>query len=121
MSGLFPIVHEKPKETFICNPGRTHNRIRSLRLAASGQKSKVGKGSRQIRSVTSGKGLALRIEQRGSSLAAAVVSLLLEAFGLEAESVHIPVEGFAWSCVTAPVQRTIISELERASGIRLFN
>ena len=42
-------------------PDRTHNRTRSPRLAASGPQNKVGKGSLQKRSVTSGKGLALRV------------------------------------------------------------
>ena len=37
MLGLLPIVLEMPKDTFICIPGRTHNRIRSPRLTASGQ------------------------------------------------------------------------------------
>ena len=37
VSGLLPTDHEKPKETFICTPGRTNNRIRSPRLAVSGQ------------------------------------------------------------------------------------
>ncbi len=45
-------------------PDRTHNRIRSPRLAASGQLNNVDKGIRQNRSVTSGKGLALRIGYR---------------------------------------------------------
>ena len=41
--------------------GRTVNRNRSPRLKASGRQNNVGKGSRQTRSVTSGKGLAPRI------------------------------------------------------------
>ena len=41
-------------------PVRTVNRNRSPRLKASGRQNNVGKGSRQTRSVTSGKGLALR-------------------------------------------------------------
>ena len=64
-SGVFLIALEKPNEGFILSPGRAHNRIRSPRLAASGHWSKVGKGSRQIRSVTLGKGLALRVGCRG--------------------------------------------------------
>ena len=47
---------------------RTHNRTRSRRLAASGPQNKVGKGSRQNRSVTSGKGLALRGGCKGPCL-----------------------------------------------------
>ena len=42
-------------------PGRTVNRNRSPRLKASGRQNNVGKGSRQNRSVTSGKGLAPRL------------------------------------------------------------
>ncbi len=45
---------------FVFYPGRTRNRIRSPRRAASSPWGKVGKGSRQNRSVTSGEGLALR-------------------------------------------------------------
>ena len=52
-------VHEMPGEGLNLTSGRTQNRIRSPRFAASGPLSKVGKGSRQDRSVTSGKGLAL--------------------------------------------------------------
>ena len=46
-------------------PVRTVNRNRSPRLKASGRQNNVGKGSRQNRSVTSGKGLALRAGCRG--------------------------------------------------------
>ena len=46
-------------------PVRTVNRNRSPRLKASGRQNNVGKGSRQIRSVTSGQGLALRREPYG--------------------------------------------------------
>ena len=42
-------------------PVRTVNRNRSPRLKASGRQNNVGKGSRQDRSVTSGKGLAPRL------------------------------------------------------------
>ena len=62
MSGAFLMVHEKRGERFICQRYRTNNRIRSPRLTASGEHDNVDKGSRQNRSVTSGKGLALRIE-----------------------------------------------------------
>ena len=63
VSGALSTALEKPMERFIRTPVRTHNRIRSPRLTASGQHANVDKGSRQNRSVTSGKGLALRIEQ----------------------------------------------------------
>jgi hypothetical protein len=65
VSGALSTALEKLKERFIHTPDRTHNRIRSPRLAASGQSNKVGKGSRQNRSVTLGKGLALRVGYRG--------------------------------------------------------
>ena len=37
MSVAFLTALENPRERFIRTPGRTHNRIRSLRLKASGQ------------------------------------------------------------------------------------
>ena len=51
-------------------PVRTVNRNRSPRLKASGRQNNVGKGSRQNRSVTSGKGLALRVGSVGLRLEA---------------------------------------------------
>ena len=62
MFGAFLMAHENCGEIFIRQRFRTNNRIRSPRLTASGQHDNVDKGSRQNRSVTSGKGLALRIE-----------------------------------------------------------
>ena len=62
MFGAFLMAHENRGERFILQRFRTNNRIRSPRLTASGQHDNVDKGSRQNRSVTSGKGLALRIE-----------------------------------------------------------
>ena len=60
-SGALAAVRENPVEgTSISLSGRTHVRSRSPRLAASGPRSNVGKGSRQNGSVTSGEGLALR-------------------------------------------------------------
>ena len=61
VSGVLSTTLEKPKERLIRTPGRTHNRIRSPRLAASGRYNTVGKGRRLNRSVTSGKELALRV------------------------------------------------------------
>ena len=46
---------EKSKDKPICTPDRTHNRIRSPRLAVSGPEDKLCDGSWQARSVTSGK------------------------------------------------------------------
>ncbi|EGP85766.1 hypothetical protein MYCGRDRAFT_30869, partial [Zymoseptoria tritici IPO323] len=50
-SGALPTILENPPEGMIFTPGRTHNRSRSP--------------SRQNRSVTSGKGLALRVGRVG--------------------------------------------------------
>jgi hypothetical protein len=36
VSGVLTAALEKLKDRLICTPGRTHNRIRSPRLAASG-------------------------------------------------------------------------------------
>ena len=60
LSGAISMVHEKPGDYLHQNRSCTHNRIRSPRWIASGRCDNVGKGSRQIRSVTSGKRLALR-------------------------------------------------------------
>jgi len=62
------LVRENSRERFIFKSGRTHNRIRSPRLVASCQEYTASEGYRQNRSVTLGKGLALKIE-------------LLESFG----------------------------------------
>jgi hypothetical protein len=56
---------QTPLACFIFTAGHTHNRIRAPRLAASGQYKNVGKGSRQNRSVTLGKGLDLRVAPGG--------------------------------------------------------
>ena len=79
VSDVLLLVLEKPRDSFICSPGRTHNRIRSPRLVASGQYYKVGKGSRQNRSVTLGKGLALRVGYRGPCSKAVAKQTLLDA------------------------------------------
>ena len=62
MSSALQRALENTRESFIRTLSRTHIRIRSPRLTASSDSEKAGKGSRQIRSVTSGKGLALRVE-----------------------------------------------------------
>ena len=51
-SGLFSTSLEKAWTRFISTLVRTYNRIRSPRFEASSQSNNVGKGSRQIRSVT---------------------------------------------------------------------
>jgi len=53
---------ETPRTRFIRTPKRTHNRSRSPRFKTSSQWNNVGKGSRQIGSVTLEEGLALRAE-----------------------------------------------------------
>ena len=45
---MLPTAFKVPKERFIYTPDRTHNRIRSPRLAASDPQNTVGKGSRKI-------------------------------------------------------------------------
>ncbi|XP_041379038.1 uncharacterized protein LOC121391488 [Gigantopelta aegis] len=59
-----PVRSRRPlkirRRLVILVPGRTHIRSRSPRLTASSRCNNVGKGSRQIGSVTSGQGLALR-------------------------------------------------------------
>ena len=67
--------------TSISLSGRTHVRSRSPRLAASGPRSNVGKGSRQNGSVTSGKGLALRVGYRGPCSDVRAEQKLLDALG----------------------------------------
>ena len=67
-SGAVLTPRETAVERLIRTPIRTNNRIRSPRLAASGPYDNVGKGSRQISSVTLGKGMALRADCRGLSL-----------------------------------------------------
>ena len=65
-SGALESALETPVAgTSISLPGRTHVRSRSPRLAASGPRVNVGKGSRQNGSVTSGEGLALRAGKVG--------------------------------------------------------
>ena len=130
--------------------GRTDNRIRSPRFTASSQWNNVGQGSRHNRSVTLGKGLALRVEwNEGSSVEAFRV---LDSLGLHGSggfgvwsadtlgfglSVWVPFLGafmgrlrggfqggvkplLACSFRSRP-QRTTNSELVRTRGIRLFN
>ncbi|KAK8700746.1 hypothetical protein V6N13_019136 [Hibiscus sabdariffa] len=67
VSGAPPAALANPEDRVPSAPGRTHNRIRSPRRTASGRWNKVGKGSRQNGSVTSGKGLALRAGHGGPS------------------------------------------------------
>ena len=81
LSGASVMVREKRWERFIRLQVRTNNRIRSPRLTASRQLLNDGKGSRQNRSVTSGKGLALRVGYRGPCSDARAEQKLLDALG----------------------------------------
>ena len=87
MSGAPLTTLENRGERIILLPNRTHNRSRSPRLAASCDWNNVGKGSRQNRSVTSGKGLALRVELAMSSVGflfahwVSVVDFVVERLG----------------------------------------
>ena len=56
-----PASLQKPKDRCICTSHRTHNRIRSPRLATFGPQKKASNTCRHNSSVISGKGLALRI------------------------------------------------------------
>jgi len=67
VSGAQHLFRENPRELCIFDPGRTHNRSRCPRFEASGQENNVDKGSRQIRFVTLGKELALKVGSRGST------------------------------------------------------
>ncbi|KAI7993130.1 hypothetical protein LOK49_LG12G02977 [Camellia lanceoleosa] len=59
--GAPPAALENLEDRMPPTPGRTHNRIKSPRRTASSRWNNVGKGGRQNGSVTSGKGLALRV------------------------------------------------------------
>lgn len=63
---------------------RNDNRIRSPRWVAFGFQEKVGKGSRQIGSVTSGEGLALKVEYRD----------VYSIFGWDKDAADLSVCGF---------------------------
>ena len=57
---MLSVVLEKPEDGLILPPACAHNRIRSPRFAAFGLWNELGEGSRQFRSGTLGKRLALR-------------------------------------------------------------
>ena len=75
-SGVPRSALKTPNERLTSTAARTQNRIRSPRLAASGLWNEVGKGSRQLRSVTSGKGLALVTEWRRPNLKNLIMNCL---------------------------------------------
>ena len=106
------MVHENRGKRIIHPRLRTNNRIRSPRLIASGQHDNVDKGSRQNRSVTSGKGLALRIEYLDPFENWMVEEAVVSGLSL-------------WTLdnrrMLVLIQLTINSELKRTRGIQLFN
>ena len=116
-----PTAFEKPKDRFIRTLDLTHNCTRSPRLAASGPQNKVGEGSLQNRSVTSGKGLALRVGFRGSCQKKGAARKLLDASRCRVDSRLVTVDGPGMLLEAFPVRRTINSELKRTRGIQLFN
>jgi len=65
VSGELARFLEKWRDNILFRRVRTHIRNRSPRLEASSYYDNVGKGSRQIRSVTSGKRLALKVKLMG--------------------------------------------------------
>lgn len=60
--GIGDVVIQSRNQFINAIPFRTHIRNWSLRFTASDQQENVNKGSRQIRPVTLGKGLALMVE-----------------------------------------------------------
>ena len=110
-------------------PVRTVNRNRSPRLKASGRQNNVGKGSRQNRSVTSGKGLALRVEWFKTALLVVWAwrglrhDPVLSGIGTAPDpSQALMTRGRACLLHGGPLPyRTTNLELERTRGIRLFN
>ena len=93
-SGALRDVHKKPNERLTSTAVRTQNRIRSPRLAASGLWSKVGKGSRQLRSVTSGEGLALGAGWRKPHLKSWIRKGLPGASGCTVNSIFLLFQGW---------------------------
>ena len=119
-SGALRDVRKKPNEGLTSTAVRTQNRIRSPRLAASGLWSKVGKGSRQLRSVTSGEGLALGAGWRDPHLKSPNRMSLPRASGCTVNSSILCSKGGNGTCAR-PLHGAVESELEWRCGIRLFN
>ena len=100
----FQLPLKSPEDRFICTADRTHNRIRSPRSAASGPQNKVGKGSRQNRSVTSGKGLALRVGFRNPCLKIGAARKLLDASRSRVDSRLVTIDGQGMLLEAFPVR-----------------
>ena len=86
VSGALDGALENTCKRSIHTPVRTEIRSRSPRLTASSLSKKASKGSRQIGSVTLGKGLALRVGHVGS-----IVCNLMDEVELLDRCLH-------WSC-----------------------
>ena len=93
MSVALPTALEKPKDRFICTPDRARNRISSPRLAASGLRNTVGKGSQQHRSVISGKALTFRVGFRSPCLEIRATRKVLDASRCRVDSRLVTVDG----------------------------
>ena len=78
---------------------RNDNRIRSPRWVAFGFQEKVGKGSRQIGSVTSGEGLALKVEYRDAC----------SIFGWDEDAADLSVCGFWLAILLGSSVHTVYS------------
>ena len=122
-------------EGIIFVAGRTDIRNRSPRWIASGYENNVGKGSRQLGSVTSEQGLALRTGLDGLVSEANCVRSragCLPSDSNEDFSGHSELEWTGWWAISAMFVRfsdranfvwhkTVDSELARTRGIRLSN
>ena len=119
-----------PRSNVNLVPGRTNIRSRSPRCTASSRQNNVGKGSRQIGSVTSGKGLALRTGSVGLECEAgfgtaagwARPPLGVAEFGSPVQPSRGPLQlGGGLRVVHVGWHLTVNSELVRTRGIRLSN
>ena len=101
-------------------PGRTHIRSRSPRLTASSRCNNVGKGSRQIGSVTSGQGLALRAGPFGLEYEAGLGRARAgrgPPLSLVASSLSAPSSGVPPRSVWVGVASRRSSALRRGAGV----
>ena len=74
-------------------PHRTHHRVNSPRLAASGPQNKVGKGSQQHGSVISGKAFALWVVFRVPVLRTEMLESCLTLRSVEWTHVWVTIDG----------------------------
>ena len=104
MSDALPTALEQLEDRFICTPDRTHNRITSPRLAASGPQNKAGKGSWQARFVTSGIKIGSADRVQGPSLKIGATRKLLDATRCRVDSRLVTVDGQGMLFEAFPVQ-----------------